>query len=216
MSPLELYDLGLLHGGDVVVRERGGTVRRLPLDLWTCEQQSGDDTLVRRCRGAVLDLGCGPGRLTVAVARTGLPAVGVDLAPGAVAVARARGALVLPGCVFGVLPAVGRWATVLLADGNIGIGGDPERLLARARQLLTDDGRVLVELLPPSTPSRVVDVRLERGGRTSSWFRWAEVGADDVAALATSCGLYVDERWHDGDRHFAALGVAAAETAPVT
>lgn len=210
MSPIELYDLCLMHGGDTVVRERDGRARLLPLDDWTCEHLSGDDTLVRRCRGAVLDLGCGPGRLTVAAARTGLPAVGVDRAPGAVALARARGALVLPGCVFGALPAAGRWATVLLADGNIGIGGDPGRLLGRARQLLADDGRVLVELLPPSTPSRVVDVRLERGAITSSWFRWAEVGADDVASLAASCGLGVQERWHDGNRHFAALVVTDA------
>ena len=118
MSPLDLYELGLLHGGDVVVRERNGRSGPLPLADWTCEQRPGDAGLVRRCRGAVLDLGCGPGRLTVAVSRTGLSAVGVDFSRGAVALARARGALVLSGCVFGALPAEGRWTTVLLADGK--------------------------------------------------------------------------------------------------
>jgi hypothetical protein len=35
---------------------------------------------------------------------------------------------------------------VLLLDGNIGIGGDPHRLLRRVRELLTPTGRLLVEL----------------------------------------------------------------------
>jgi len=205
MSPLDVYELGLLHGGDVVVRERNGRSGPLPLADWTCEQRPGDAGLVRRCRGAVLDLGCGPGRLTVAVSRTGLSAVGVDFSRGAVALARARGALVLSGCVFGALPAEGRWTTVLLADGNIGIGGDPCELLARARRLLARDGRLLVEVLAPGTPSRCLHLRLERGKRTSDWFPWAEVGTDDLAALAASCGLQVDGRWHEAGRHFAAL-----------
>jgi hypothetical protein len=33
------------------------------------------------------------------------------------------------------LPGEGRWRRVLLADGNIGIGGDPPRLLRRCRRL---------------------------------------------------------------------------------
>ncbi|MFD5814923.1 class I SAM-dependent DNA methyltransferase [Streptomyces sp. NPDC127038] len=38
--------------------------------------------------GAVADLGCGPGRVTVQLERLGLDAFGIDLSPGMVAVAR--------------------------------------------------------------------------------------------------------------------------------
>ena len=51
--------------------------------------------------------------------------------------------------VFGPLPGEGRWDTALLADGNIGIGGDPVALLARVRELLAPEGRVVVDLAAP-------------------------------------------------------------------
>src|SRR5204863_7462240 len=81
----------------------------------------------------VLDVGCGPGRLVVGLARRGAVALGVDPAPAAVALARGRGAAVLQRSVFDPLPGHGRWRTIVLADGNIGIGGDPVRLLRRCR-----------------------------------------------------------------------------------
>lgn len=48
-------------------------------------------------------------------------AVGLDVTPGMVRLARTRGAPVLRGSVFEDL--TGGWGTVLLLDGNIGIGG---------------------------------------------------------------------------------------------
>ena len=50
--------------------------------------------------------------------------------------------------VFARVPGEGRWSHVLLADGNIGIGGDPLRLLERAAGLLAAGGTVLVETDP--------------------------------------------------------------------
>ena len=65
------------------------------------------------------------------------------------------GALALQRDVFGYLPGTGRWATVLLADGNIGIGGDPVALLRRAQNLLRPGGAVVTEISPPgSGPAR--------------------------------------------------------------
>lgn len=52
------------------------------------------------------------------------------------------------GDVFGSVPMEGRWATVLVFDGNVGIGGDPIRPLTRCRQLTNADGQVLVEVEP--------------------------------------------------------------------
>jgi len=41
-----------------------------------------------------------------------------------------------------------------LADGNIGIGGLPARLLFRCAQLLAPDGRLLIEAEPGMSTSR--------------------------------------------------------------
>jgi SAM-dependent methyltransferase len=209
VAPAELYGRGLLQGDAVVARDLDGTVRRLPLEDWKAIRLPGDDGLVDRCcAGAVLDVGCGPGRLTVAVGATGVFALGLDVSRAAVALARARGARVLHRSVFVSLPGTGRWTSVLLADGNVGIGGDPLGLLTRVRQLLTADGQVLVEVLAPGSSSRQTTVRLESGRRVSAWFPWAEVSSEDVGNVATSCSLHVEDRWVDHGRHFVALVAA--------
>jgi hypothetical protein len=59
--------------------------------------------------------------------------------------ARRRGATAIHGDVFQPLPGEGLWRHILLADGNIGIGGDPDTLLARTRQLLAPGGTALIE-----------------------------------------------------------------------
>jgi SAM-dependent methyltransferase len=208
VGPAEVYGRGLLRGDEVVARDLDGTVRRLPLEEWKATRLPGDGGLVDRCSGAVLDVGCGPGRLTVAVGATGLSALGLDVSSAAVALARARGAEVLHRSVFRRLPRTGCWTSVLLADGNVGIGGDPLGLLTRIRQLLCSDGQVLVEVRPPGTSSRRTTVRLESGSRVSAWFPWAELGSDDVAMVASSCSLHVEDRWVEHGRHFVALAAA--------
>ncbi|MCW2776746.1 MAG: Methyltransferase type 11, partial [Frankiales bacterium] len=133
-----------------------------------------------------------------------------DLAPAAVDLARARGAQVLHASVHDPLLDGTRWSTVLLADGNIGIGGDPQALLRRSAALLAPGGRVVVELDPPATPTRQVVVRLESGEQASSWFTWAHVAVDDVASVAASAGLQAVETWSAAGRHFASLRLPVA------
>src|SRR5690348_7657041 len=108
----------------VVLRADDGA--RLPLDpvRWHQEPTPLEQRLMATLAAPVLDIGCGPGRLVVGLGRLGRPALGVDPAPSAVALARRRGAAVLQRSVFDPLPGSGRWQTILLLDGNIGIGGD--------------------------------------------------------------------------------------------
>ncbi len=205
-AAVDLYTAGLATDAPpLVLRYRDGSTRTLPVGTWTATHVAGDEGLLARCRGATLDVGCGPGRLTVAVASCGLPALGVDIAPGAVALARSRGALVLARSIFSALPGHGRWGTALLADGNVGIGGDPVGLLARLKDLLAVDGVVLVELDPPGTPSGQVQVRVEHAGTASNWFPWAHVSADHAEVVAEAAGLYVTQQWKETGRWFAAL-----------
>lgn len=204
-APAELYGAALEQGA-LYLRSEDGSLRRLPLARWLGPLTPADHRLLARARGPVLDVGCGPGRHVLALARRGVLAVGVDVAPAAVRHARGRGAPVLLGSVFAPVPGAGHWQTALLLDGNIGIGGQPTALLERVRELLRTDGTLLCELGPPGSSTRSDRVALEdRHGVRSSWFTWARVGVHGLGRIASTAGLEVVETWEDGGRWFAAL-----------
>jgi SAM-dependent methyltransferase len=200
----ELYESALAGLDIVQIEYAGGMRRELPTQEWLA-LRPGDTTLLDRCAGPTLDVGSGPGRLTVALAERGMPALGIDITPYAVAMTRAAGGLALQRDVFGPVPGAGRWETVLLADGNIGIGGDPVSLLRRARRLLARGGRIVVEVEAPGVPSRTEDVRLRTAGARSDWFRWAHVSVDDIAELAARSAAQVIEGWEVSGRWFCTL-----------
>jgi SAM-dependent methyltransferase len=200
----ELYEHALAGQARPVVEHADGSCVPLPVDDWL-HAGPGDKSLLDRCEGPTLDIGSGPGRLTVALAERGIPALGIDITPYAVGLARSSGALVLLRDVFDRVPGTGRWATVLLADGNIGIGGDPAVLLRRVGELLAPHGRALVELDAPGRPLRREQVRLSHNGLVSSWFPWAYVGADDIEDVAAEAGLGEVETWSIEDRWFACI-----------
>jgi SAM-dependent methyltransferase len=202
---VELYGASLRAGDSLVLRDDAGGARALPLDTWLGAAGAVDERVLDRARGPVLDVGCGPGRHVHALARRGVLAVGVDISPIAVALARRRGASVLEASIFDRLPGAGRWRTALLLDGNIGIGGRPDALLGRLVGLLAAGGIVLVELDPPGAGVARRRVRLEAGATVSDWFAWAHVGAEAIAIPARAAGMRVAARWHDQRRWFAAL-----------
>jgi SAM-dependent methyltransferase len=201
----ELYGASLGAGGSLLLRDDAGGARALPLDIWLGAAGAVDERVLDRARGPVLDVGCGPGRHVHALARRGVLAVGVDVSPVAVALARRRGASVLEASIFDRLPGAGRWRTGLLLDGNIGIGGEPDALLRRLVGLLAAGGIVLVELDPPGAGVSRSRVRLEAGATVSDWFAWAHVGAEAIAIPARAAGMRVAARWHDQGRWFAVL-----------
>ena len=203
---LDIYEQGLLDTTPQVRARFGdGSVRPVPLGRWLGAATPEDEDLLDRAIAPVLDVGCGPGRHVLALRRRGLRALGVDVSPVAVALARRRGAPAFEGSVFASVPGAGRWQTALLLDGNVGIGGDPAALLRRVAALLRRDGRVLVEVDPPGTPTEVASVRLESLGRRSAPFPWATVGTDGVAGIAHDADLDVADRWRCGGRWFAEL-----------
>ena len=205
VAAADLYGATLRRGGALLLRDAAGGARRLPLDAWLDAAGAVDERVLARARGPVLDVGCGPGRHVHALARRGVLAVGVDVSPVAVALARRRGATVLEASIFDRLPGAGRWRSALLLDGNIGIGGRPDALLRRLVALLASRGLVLAELDAPGSGIQLGRVRLEDGEATSDWFSWARIGADAIATPARAAGLRIAARWRDGDRWFAAL-----------
>jgi SAM-dependent methyltransferase len=202
-----LYDRAL--GGERCwVRHDDGEVHSLPVRKWLGGQHADgkfDRAIVRMCSGPTIDLGCGPGRLVTELIRRGIPALGVDQSATAVTLARRSGAPVLRRDVFDPLPGTGRWQTVLLADGNVGLGGDPVRVLRRAAELLDRGGDCLVEFDTAAMGIRTGWVRLESSRTVGPWFRWAMVGVDAAASLARDAGLVLTGMHTVGRRVVATL-----------
>jgi SAM-dependent methyltransferase len=211
-----LYDRAL--GGERCwVRHEDGQVRPLPAHRWLGARNgdaSGDavddafdDAVTRMCAGPTIELGCGPGRLVARLIRRGVPALGVDRSATAIRLAGRSGAPALLGDVFQPLPGTGRWRTVLLVDGNVGLGGDPGRILGRAAELLGRGGRCVAEFDAEVMGIRPRWVRLESTRDVGPWFRWASVGADSAATLAAQVGLTLTGVRLVGGRVIAILAV---------
>lgn len=182
-----------------------GELLTLPLDRWR-HPQPGDTTVVQRCIGPTLDVGCGPGRMAHAVAAAGIPALGIDVSARAVAEARSRGASALRRDIFGHLPAAGRWHHILLLDGNIGISANPLTLLARCRDSLRDGGTLLVEFEAPGIAVRRTSLRLVIDGEATAPVPWMRVGIDAAGELAAAVGgVEICDAWTAAGRWFAAL-----------
>ena len=186
----------------ILRRDNGGAIE-LDVHRWHAEIDDVERELLESLPDPVLDIGCGPGRIVSALAKVGRLALGIDPEPRAAAAARSRGAAVLERSVFEPLPGEGRWRSALLLDGNIGIGGDPVRLLRRVGELLAPGGSMVAEVLSPQLSTEMLTVRVEAtlGRATGPWFSWARVAAHDFAALAQESGLTptdmtaVDGRW---------------------
>jgi SAM-dependent methyltransferase len=187
------------------------SARTLLLDLerWGEAATDGEREILRDVEGPVLDVGCGPGRMVEALRLQHVNVLGIDAAPTAIARARARGRRIVQRSVFDPLPREGTWGSVLLFDGNIGIGGDPDRLLVRIRNLIRPDGCVFVELEPPGTGVEFGHVELEVATGMVGTFPWCWVGCDGIGNIAAGSGLRVDDcRLVDG-RWFARLRIAS-------
>jgi SAM-dependent methyltransferase len=186
-STIEEVFATAFRGHPCVFDGPGVTRLEVPADGWS-GSVDGDDALLDLCQGPTLDVGCGPGRMTQLLAERGAIVLGIDVVPEAVWQTRYRGVSAHLRDVFEGGPAVGRWRTVLLADGNLGIGGDPVRLLERMGELLVRGGRVVADVAPPGTGLRQGQVRLMAGGLISEPFPWCVVGADAVPELAADVG----------------------------
>ncbi len=200
-----------LRGEACRVHGRDGASMPLPVARWRRGHVT-DRVVLEHCLGPVLDVGCGPGRMVRALRSAGRQSLGIDVVPEAVVQARTSGATALVRDVFAPLPAEGLWESALLADGNIGIGGDPVRLLRRVRGLLSSTGRVVADLAPPGTGLRVRAVRLECRGIQCAPFPWATVGADVVAAVAARAGLATLRVCEHHGRWVGVLGMGEEET----
>ncbi|WP_066370099.1 class I SAM-dependent methyltransferase [Herbidospora mongoliensis] len=200
------YAVALRAGrGPLFLRRADG--RRFPLDVerWCAGTDAADQSVLARCHGTVLDVGCGPGRLVAALAERGHRTLGVDISPAAVAGTRRRGGMALCRSVFEPLPGTGRWTTALLIDGNIGIGGDPVALLRRMAELTVRDGRLIAEADPAEVDERHLVCLDDGSGGLGAPFPWARAGVTALVRHAGTAGWSPADEWSVAGRRFVEL-----------
>lgn len=192
--------------GPLFLRRADGWLLPLELERWCAAADAADLEVLRRCEGAVLDVGCGPGRLVAALGARGRRVLGIDVSDAAVARTVALGGQALRRSVFESLPGEGRWGTALLIDGNIGIGGDPTALLARTRQLLAPGGLLIAETVTePDLDERVRVHVTDARGAVGDPFPWARLGTPALLRYADRADWTRVDQWTAGGRSFVAL-----------
>ncbi|MFI1676275.1 methyltransferase domain-containing protein [Streptomyces sp. NPDC020607] len=203
--------------GPLFLRRADGWLLPLDVERWCAHADATDLEVVERCEGAVLDIGCGPGRLVAALAARGRRALGIDVSRAAVARTTGLGGQALHRSVFEPLPGEGRWGTALLLDGNVGIGGDPSALLARTAELLAPGGLLITETAPVDIDERV-DVRLvpatDVHGAYERPFPWARLGTPALLRHAGRAGWRAAGQWTAGGRSFVALRSRSTRSSP--
>ena len=201
MSP---YEGALRRSGPLSLVTADGQVLPLAIQRYLADADDVDYTVLDRCGSPVLDVGCGPGRIVHALVALGKPALGVDIADVAVALTVQRGAPALIRSVFDRVPGEGRWPTVLVLDGNVGIGGDVAELFTRLRELMAAGGSVIVEASSTDPElDEVLDVRFSTDDEVMGpQFPWAIVGARALMRYAQPAGLVAVDYWSAGDREF--------------
>ncbi len=206
IGALAPYERSLTTGVPLQLRHGDGRTVTLDVARWLSPADRTDLEVIARAGAPALDVGCGPGRIVAALTEHGRFALGIDIAERAVTLTRGRGMNALQRNVFDRLPGEGRWATVMLLDGNIGIGGDLDALVERVRVLLAPGGRALVEVDPDDAVDESAAVRFAIGDLPlGPPFRWCFVGLRALRASARRCGLDVVDDWTRGGRRFAEL-----------
>ena len=205
LDAISAYDLAFA-GRTTHVVDQVGRVEPFDVATWAAEPDWVDRELfIDPCDDATIDVGCGPGRLVGALAARHVPSMGIDVSIEAVRQTRVRGALALRRDVFSTVPGEGDWAYALLADGNLGIGGDPVRLLARLADVLAPGGQVIAEVAERGTGLVRERRQFRVDGRLSAHFDWAVVGLDAVEQVASDAGMQMISTSSVGGRHTATM-----------
>ncbi len=172
-------------------------------------------------RGRVLDIGLGPGRVSLHLQGTGLEAVGVDISDNMLEVARRRGvrnAVRMSACDLRFPK--GHFQTAVAFGNNFGLCGTPGAvmsMLLRLRDVVSDDGVFLAQSIDPLATEKPehlmyhernrsagrmpgqVRLRFRYRDAVDDWFDLLMVTPAEMRGLAERTGWYVSETFHAPD-----------------
>ncbi|HEX8503492.1 MAG TPA: class I SAM-dependent methyltransferase [Pyrinomonadaceae bacterium] len=174
--------------------------------------------LAREAGGPVLELACGTGRVTIPVAKMGLPVTGLDVVPGMLARARGKSAGLPVRWVEGDARTfdLGERFRLIFLTGNAFqaflTNAEQAAVLQRVRAHLDDGGLFAFETRNPLFPGRETREgffpTLETIGEAVR--RPSYVNADGYEVRVTTTQVYdhvaqvvhvtATKRWHDGGR----------------
>jgi SAM-dependent methyltransferase len=176
---------------------------------------------MRLVRGRVLDVGSGAGRVPLYLQERGHEVVGIDVSPGAVEVARRRGARdvrELP--VTQASRKLGRFDTIVMFGNNFGLVGTKQRapwLLRRFRSITNDGARILAESVDPyktDNPDHLafhrknrrrgrmggqLRIRVRYGTYATPWFDYLLASPQEMAKLAKGTGWKLADVIDEGE-----------------
>jgi RimJ/RimL family protein N-acetyltransferase len=153
--------------------------------------------------GPALDLGAGAGRISLWLQQQGAPVTAVDSSPGAVAVCRTRGVMDARIGDLNSPPTDKRWRFIVLACGNLGLGGSRDgnrRLLTRLAEIAAPDAVLYGDTVDPGAePDIQLRIRYKR--ETTDWWPQRNIPIDEIADLVDGTGWTVDRHVIDAPDH---------------
>jgi SAM-dependent methyltransferase len=173
----------------------------------------------------VLDVGVGAGRAALELQRRGRSVVGIDISPGAIEVARARGVRDVRLLAFEDLDdSVGQFGTIVMFGNNFGLFGSPtqaKRLLRRLRPLAdrivagsndpyaTEDSAHLAYQDRNRKRGRMpgqLRLRVRYRDLIGAWFDYLIVSPDEMAAILEGTGWRIHRLLQqDGSGYYVAV-----------
>ena len=155
-----------------VIERDDGLINGAPVDHYLdgpAEWPAHDHRALRMCRGAVLDVGVGAGRVALELQSRGVAVTGLDTSAGAIEVARSRG---LRDTVLGTVDEYARgparYDTFLLLGNNLGLIEGPERapaFLAALASLARPGARIIAHGTDPYGTTDPVHVSYHQRNR---------------------------------------------------
>ena len=150
---------------------------------------------IQCARGRVLDIGCGAGRITLALQDRGLSVLAIDESATAIDVTKRRGAREAKAMRWqDITPDLGAFDTIVLARNNFGLLGDKSAIAPALRELtrLAAPGAVLIsDSVAPSRGGDSLDVyryRVRHLNLTTPWFRYLMFEPAELGELVADTG----------------------------
>jgi SAM-dependent methyltransferase len=204
----------------LIMVNRGPMMYFEPIRRWPRPESAA----MRLVRGKVLDVGCGAGRVALHLQNRGFDVVGIDLSPGAIRVAKARGlrkARVM--ALDDVDPTLGHFDTVVMFGNNFGLFESRRGAVRRLRRLsrvTTPAARILASSRDPYKTADPIHLAYHRRNRArgrmggqlqlrvrhrksaTPWFDYLLVSPAEMEQLAAEGGWRVTRTLGDGEQYY--------------
>jgi SAM-dependent methyltransferase len=217
----------LLDGADSEIIERDdGFIEAATLAYFAPVQRwpSVERRALRFARGRVLDVGVGAGRVALELQARGRDVVGIDVSPGALEVARKRGARDVRLLDFADVDAsLGRFDTLVMYGNNFGLFGSPAKAKRLLRRLRPFVNRIVAASNDPYGTEVPAHLAYQEGNRARGrmpgqlrirvryrehadpWFDYLIVSPGEMAEIVAGTGWEIRRLIRDEGSYYVAV-----------